>query len=120
MNFFEELTVKVKKGAKTAVKTSSDVANFTKNKVLIADLKDKVREKEEKIGKIVYCKTKDIECEYDGEDIEVLCDEIESLKLRIEEVENQVNEFKNAKKCDGCGNSIDKSFDYCPKCGNKF
>lgn len=120
MNFFEELTVKVKKGAKTAVKASGDVANFTKNKILIADLKDKIREKEEKIGHIVYCKTKDIECEYDAEDVEILCDEIESLKLRIAEVENEVNEFRNAKKCEQCGVAFDKSYEFCPKCGNKF
>ena len=66
MNFFEELTVKLKKGAKSAVKASGDVANFTKNKMQLADLKDQIREKEMKIGHIVYCKSKDVECEYDS------------------------------------------------------
>ena len=108
MNFFEELTVKVKKGAKTAVKASGDVANFTKNKMLLADLKDQIREKEMKIGHIVYCKSKEIECEFDGEDIE------------IADVELEINEFKNAKICENCGEASNKNNDFCPKCGHKF
>lgn len=120
MNFFEELTVKVKKGAKTAVKASGDVANFTKNKMLLADLKDQIREKEMKIGHIVYCKSKEIECEYDGEDVEILCGEIESLKGKIADVELEINEFKNAKICENCGEASNKNNDYCPKCGHKF
>jgi len=109
----ERIKLAVSSTTKKAVKISSDAIDYTKIKLKIAELNSKLDDKYAQIGLAVY--------EGSGEeDIEIICDEIKSLRDEIEDYKLKLSEFKNQKVCPDCQTVCDKDDIFCKGCGNRL
>ena len=99
--------------AKKAAKISGDALDYTKMKIKLYDLHDKMELKYAEIGRAVYSEDEDA-------DVEAMCNEITDLRDAEAELQITMNSYLNKKECSACGGMVDAKSDYCPLCGNKF
>ena len=45
---------------------------------------------------------------------------IQEMNLKIEKIDEEMNDYKGKIKCPHCGKMIDNSHSYCPECGKEF
>lgn len=99
------------------VEKSTTLYSATKLSLKISKIKADVDVCYKKIGEIVYTTYKGGDAA--GEEIEVLCNKIESLKAEIDEISVQIAEVKGAAVCANCGAEVKKDSTYCAKCGTE-
>ncbi len=112
-DIFEKVKKTISKAAKKAAKVSGDTIDYTKLKIKLSDIKDKLDECYAKIGRLVY----------DGEEsdeIENVCNEITALREEEQTLKEKMDAFKNKKVCEECGEKVDVEAEYCSSCGHKF
>lgn len=119
MDFFDKLGKKASEAYRVTADKTGKIAKETKLKIKIGDLKSKISDIYEEIGKIVYekhIKKEQIDIEKDlieqCTNIDVMSDEIESLL-------KECLELKDKKQCSKCFTEIEKDAKFCPKCGMK-
>lgn len=119
MEFFDKLGKKASEAYRVTADKTGKIAKETKLKIKMGDLKSKISDIYEEIGKIVYEKhirKEQIDIEKDlieqCTNIDVMSDEIESLL-------KECLELKDKKQCSKCFNEIEKDAKFCPKCGMK-
>ncbi len=118
MKFIDELKSLAAKTAKGAVKVSNDVVDYTKYQLKIAEIKDKIDDKYKTIGELVVAKSND---GYgDTADIDMLVEEINTLKAELSEKQDELARLKKTKQCPECGKMSSTSSNYCSNCGNKI
>lgn len=103
----------VSKTTKKVVKISGEAIDYTKLKLKVAEIDSKLDEKYAAIGLAVYE-------ENDEADVETICDEISVLKQERDALKLKIDEYKNQKTCPACSAATDKENTYCPVCGIKF
>lgn len=113
---FEKIKSTITKVAIKAKEKSGNMVEVAKNKYKLAEIKSSINEKYKEIGKLVY--------ESDEEDvtekIEKICVEITELKEKAIDMQSVVDDILNKKQCPDCGERIEKSYTFCPKCGSNF
>lgn len=119
MDFFDKLGKKASEAYRATADKTGKIAKETKLKIKMGDLKSKISDIYEEIGKIVYekhIKKEQIDIEKDlieqCTNIDVMSDEIESLL-------KECLELKDKKQCSKCFTEIEKDAKFCPKCGMK-
>lgn len=118
MDFFSKLG---KKASKTYQVTKEKAANLSEELKLrgkINDLKDKVEEIYNDIGKIVYNEIKDGK-EVSKEEVSVRCEQISKFKDEIEKIQTDILSLKKVRKCSNCGEELALEDSFCCKCGTK-
>lgn len=117
MEFFDRLGKKASEAYRVTADKTGKIAKETKLKIKMGDLKSKINDIYEEIGKIVYekhVKKERIDIEKDlieqCTNIDVMSDEIESLL-------KECLELKDKKQCTKCFTEIEKDAKFCPKCG---
>lgn len=99
--------------------STSRIAKETKLKMKISQNKAKIEEYYEEIGKQIY---KDHMCEEETdakEKIDEILSQIDNLSNEIKDVQMELLNLKDKKKCENCGNEIDIEAKYCSECGTK-
>ncbi len=119
MEFFDKLGKKASEAYRVTADKTGKIAKETKLKIKMGDLKSKINDIYEEIGKIVYekhVKKEQIDIEKDlieqCTNIDVMSDEIESLL-------KECLELKDKKQCSKCFTEIEKDAKFCPYCGMK-
>ena len=122
MEFLDKLGKKASEAYKITADKTGKLAKETKLKFKIGDLRTKISDLYEEIGKKVY----ESHIREDGEakeniqeELESLCIKIDVLSDEIEDLLKQCLELKNRKQCKNCYTEIDIEYKYCPKCGAK-
>ncbi len=117
MAFFENLGKKVGEAAQAAAKKSSELMEVTKINMNITQEEDKIKKLYTEMGKKIY----EDYCSDPGSASQFAeqCEAIGTHRETIDNLKKRIREVKNIRVCDGCGEEIDKSTMFCPKCGAK-
>ncbi|MBP3284659.1 MAG: zinc ribbon domain-containing protein [Clostridia bacterium] len=105
----------VTKTYKAATEKSGKLIEEAKLRLQIASENDKISEKLEEIGAIVYEDYKSGESNYTS--FEDLCKEIEESELAVSTMNAKILEMKKLKQCPICENVVGRNDKYCSKCG---
>ena len=119
MNFFDKLGKKASEAYKVTADKTGKIAKETKLKFKISELKSKIEEIYEEIGKKVYEKhvaKEEISIE---KDLAEQCNNIDQMSSEIEKLLQECLELKDKKQCPECFKEIDKNMKFCPECGAK-
>ena len=119
MDFFDKLGKKASEAYKVTADKTGKIAKETKLKFKISELKSKIEEIYEEIGKKVYEKhvaKEEISIE---KDLAEQCNSIDQMSNEIERLLKECLELKNKKQCPKCFKEIDKNMKFCPECGAK-
>lgn len=119
MDFFDKLGKKASEAYKVTADKTGKIAKETKLKFKISELKSKIEEIYEEIGKKVYEKhvaKEEISIE---KDLAEQCNNIDQMSSEIEKLLQECLELKDKKQCPECFKEIDKNMKFCPECGAK-
>ena len=100
---------------KVATEKSGKLIEEAKLRMQIASENDKISEKLEKIGALVYEDFKAGSNTY--ADFEEICKEIEESEVSICNMKTKILEMKKMKLCHVCETSLSREDRYCSKCG---
>ena len=113
MAFFENLGKKISRVGEVTVDKTKKVTN-------IAIVNTKISEAERKIEKL-YKDLGEAYCVNFGDnpanELKIIIDDINLKKSEIEELRKELDDIKGVKKCNNCGENIDSTAAFCPKCG---
>ena len=119
MDFFDKLGKKATEAYKVTADKTGKIAKETKLKFKIGELRSKIEEIYEDIGKKVYEKhvrKEEISVE---EDLAEQCQKIDNMSAEIEKLLKECLDLKDKKQCQKCYKEIDKNMKFCPECGAK-
>lgn len=102
----------------TSEKTSK-IAKETKLKMKINENKSDIKEIYEKIGKAIYQQHIREEETDIKQEIEQYCSQIDFLCDEIEEIQTQLLNLKDKKKCSVCAKEMSIEDKFCPQCGKE-
>lgn len=118
MGIFEDLLASAKNAVDVAGQKTDNVVEITKLKYQCVQLTNELKSLYEKLGSAVYSMKK---AAYQNNDLmDSLIEEIDEIKERIKEVNDQIALRKEIILCPACGYQNDKHAIYCMKCGNKL
>ena len=118
MDFFDKLGKKATKACKVTADKTGKLAKETKLKFKMSELKSKIEDIYEEIGKKVYEKHVQKE-EISANDLLEECKQIDELSNEIEKIRQECLALKDKKQCSKCFKEIDKNMKFCPECGAK-
>lgn len=119
MEFFDKLGKKASEAYRVTADKTGKIAKETKLKIKMGDLKSKINDIYEEIGKIVYekhVKKEEIDIE---KDLIEQCTNIDVMSDEIEALLKECLELKDKKQCTKCFTEIEKDAKFCPYCGMK-
>lgn len=119
MDFFDKLGKKATEAYKVTADKTGKIAKETKLKFKMSELKSKIEDIYEEIGKKVYekhIKKEEISIE---SDLAEPCQRIDKLSSEIETLLQECLDLKDKKQCPKCYTEIDKKVNFCPECGAK-
>ena len=102
MDFFDKLGKKATEAYKVTADKTGKLAKETRLKFKMGDLKSKIEDIYEEIGKKVE-----------------ECKQIDEMSEKIEKIRQECLELKDKKQCPKCFKEIDKNMKFCPECGAK-
>ncbi len=118
MDFFDKLGKKATKACKVTADKTGKLAKETKLKFKMSELKSKIEDIYEEIGKKVYEKHVQKE-EISTNDLLEECKQIDAISNEIERIRQECLDLKDKKICQKCFKEIDKNMKFCPECGAK-
>ena len=118
MDFFDKLGKKASEAYKVTADKTGKIAKETKLKFKMGELKSKIEDIYEEIGKKVYEKHVQKE-EISINDLLEECKQIDEMSEKIEKIRQECLELKDKKQCSKCFKEIDKNMKFCPECGAK-
>ena len=118
MTFFDSFKKTVSKTTKDVVKVSGDAVEFTKLKLKISEINDKIEKAYTEIGKEMYKSS--VDEQVDAELVEQKCEFITNLKLECSKLEDELALLTNKKICPNCDFKNNSDSVFCSKCGEKF
>ena len=117
-DFLNKILSGVEKTTKTVVQKSGDVAKITKIRMSISGDTAKIQEIIFDIGEAVY------EAFESGNInntlVEEKCEQIQALKLVIEEKRDELARLRNLQRCCACDHENEADAIYCNRCGAKL
>lgn len=118
MDFFDKLGKKATEAYKVTADKTGKLAKETKLKFKMGELKSKIEDIYEEIGKKVYEKHVKKE-EISTNDLLEECKQIDEISNEIEKIRQECLDLKDKKQCQKCFKEIDKNMKFCPECGAK-
>ena len=118
MDFFDKLGKKASEAYKVTADKTGKIAKETKLKFKMGELKSKIEDIYEEIGKKVYEKHVKKE-EISTNDLLEECKQIDEISDEIEKIRQECLDLKDKKQCQKCFKEIDKNMKFCPECGAK-
>ena len=118
MSFLDNVVNTTKNVAATAGKKTDEAIKTSKLKFKSSQLNNDIKNKNEKLGALVYEMSKS--GEKDTEAFDALIAEIDTAKTELDEISKQLDELKGRVTCTACGFKTDNDNAFCPKCGAKL
>ncbi len=120
MEFFDKLGKKASEAYKVTADKTGKIAKDTKIKLKISDLKSKINNLYNEIGKNVYEKhTSNEEVAGVEKEIEEKCLKIDEISSKIESLLKESLKLRDKKQCPSCYTEMEKNVKFCPNCGEK-
>ena len=119
MDFFDKLGKKATEAYKVTADKTGKIAKETKLKFKMGELKTKIEDIYEEIGKKVYEKHVQKEEISIANDLAEECKQIDEMSSEIERIRQECLELKDKKQCPNCFKEIDRNMRFCPECGAK-
>ena len=119
MDFFDKLGKKATEAYKVTADKTGKIAKETKLKFKMGELKTKIEDIYEEIGKKVYEKHVQKEEIFIANDLAEECKQIDEMSSEIERIRQECLELKDKKQCPNCFKEIDRNMRFCPECGAK-
>ena len=119
MDFFDKLGKKATEAYKVTADKTGKIAKETKLKFKMNELKSKIEDVYEEIGKKVYEKHVENEEISISNDLAEQCNKIDEMSKEIENLLQECLELKDKKQCQKCFAEIEKNMKFCPECGAK-
>lgn len=118
MGVLDDVISKAREVADVAGKKSEEIVEFSKLKLNSMGINNDINKAYQRLGVVLYdIRKSDVE----GEDIIAACiEEIDMLKMQLEDINQKMNEMRNIKKCTGCHYSNSADAVYCAKCGTRL
>lgn len=118
MDFWNDLSKTIYNAAGQTVKGTEKLAGIAKIKYKINSLKTKLDFYYKSVGEIKFS-------EYKGEEIspetyEGLFEQIDTLNIKISELEKKLSDIREYKTCPNCAYRVKQGLSFCPKCGEKI
>ena len=118
MSFLDNVVNTTKNVAATAGKKTDGAIKTSKLKLKASQLNSDIKNKNEKLGALVYEMTKT--GEKDTEAFDAVIAEIDTAKAELEDISKQLDELRGRVACPACGVKTDNDNAFCPKCGAKL
>ena len=118
MNFFDKLGKKASKTYQVTTEKAVNLSEELKLKSKISDIKEKIDNLYNEIGKTVYNEMKDGK-DVSKEEVASKCEEISNLNDEIQKIESEILALKKVRKCVNCGEELELQDLFCSKCGAK-
>ena len=118
MSFLDNVVNTTKNVAATAGKKTDGAIKTSKLKLKGSQLHSDIKNKNEKLGALVYEMSKT--GEKDTEAFDALIAEIDAAKAELEDIGKQLDELRGRVACPACGAKTDNDNAFCPKCGAKL
>ena len=118
MSFLDNVVNTTKNVAATAGKKTDGAIKTSKLKLKGSQLNSDIKNKNEKLGALVYEMSKT--GEKDTEAFDALIAEIDAAKAELEDISKQLDELRGRVACPACGVKTDNDNAFCPKCGAKL
>lgn len=118
MSLFDNIGKKVGEAAQAAAKKSGELVEIAKLNINISTEEDKIKNLYLKIGENTYAKYRSGN-EIDT-DLIADCEKIEEHQKVLDSLKAKILELKNMKLCTSCGEDVQNSALFCPKCGAKL
>lgn len=118
MNFFDKLGKKASKTYQVTKEKAVNLSEELKLKSKISDIKEKIDNLYNEIGKTVYNEMKDGK-DVSKEEVASKCEEISNLNDEIQKIESEILALKKVRKCVNCGEELELQDLFCSKCGAK-
>lgn len=116
MSTFDSFFNRARDVANDVGKKANDAVEISRLKLQVVSLGSDIDKVYQKLGLMVYEMVKA------GSENRGLVDgcvaEVDALKARLDEVNGKIDELKNVRRCDSCGNAVDITAQFCPICGN--
>ncbi len=118
MSFLDNVINTTKSVAATAGKKTDETIRVSKLKLKATQLNADIKNKNEKLGALVYEMAKS--GEKDTEAFDAVIAEIDSNKAELADIDKQLDELRGMVTCEKCGAKTDNDNAFCPKCGAKL
>ncbi len=116
MDLFEKVSDSVMSATQTVSEKAKGVADITKLQYEKKTKATQLKKKYYEIGKLYVDSTP----EFVGPQFVDLFNEVEEIKARIKELDEQISKNKGCKLCPNCGGVNGMLFAYCSNCGAKM
>lgn len=118
MSFLDNVINTTKNVAATAGKKTDETIRVSKLKVKVTQLNSDIKNKNEKLGALVYEMAKS--GEKDTEAFDAIIAELDAANEELADIEKQLDDVKGVVTCPSCGAKTDNENAFCPKCGGKL
>lgn len=117
-SLFDTFFEKAKDVADVATKKTGEIVEISKHKLESVKINNEIEKLYQKLGNSVYSMIKG---GYDNHElVEGLTEEIDELIMRLEAVNEKINDMKNVNYCTTCGAKNAADNYYCSKCGSRI
>lgn len=116
MAFFEKFGETISTKGKEAAQKAKEVADLAKMTAQVGQLEGKIKTWYQVIGEKVYQNEKD----QDHSGMEVEFSTITEAFAEIGRLKKQIADIRGLRKCPKCMAEVDRSAQFCPKCGIKL
>ena len=118
MSFLDNVISTTKNVAATAGKKTDETIRVSKLKLKATQLNADIKNKNEKLGALVYEMAKS--GEKDTEAFDAIIADLDANNAELAEIGKQLDELKGMVTCSACGAKTDNDNAFCLKCGAKL
>ena len=116
MGMLDDIINKTRDVASDLGHKANDVVEVSKLRLSVVSLGSDIDKVYQKLGLMIYEMVKAGTA--NQELVNGCVAEIDALKLKLEEANQKIDELKNVRRCDSCGNAVDIAAQFCPMCGS--
>lgn len=114
MSFWDDLQKNMNKTAQAGVKTTSKWLEIGKLNMALNAAKMDLSDLYERIGEMIY-QNKIMDISH-SQAVQELLHEVTRKKMKIKEIQAQINQVREIRACEQCGANLDETINYCPYC----
>lgn len=114
MSFWDNLQKNMNKTAQAGVKTTSKWLEIGKLNMALNAARMDLSDLYERIGEMIY-QNKIVDISH-SETVQELFHRVTLQKMKIKEIQAQINQVREIRACEQCGAILDETTKYCPYC----
>ena len=116
MGMLDDIINKTRYVANDLGQKANDVVEVSRLRLSVVSLGSDIDKVYQKLGLMIYEMVKAGTA--NQELVNGCVAEVDALKAKLDEANQKIDELKNVRRCDSCGNAVDISAQFCPMCGS--